>query len=326
MDKRKMRIFFLTGIMACLSFLISVAQPVLKTSANKDEILIGDQFKLKIEASSIPEGYKINWPVLSDSLPHFEVINRSKVDSLYTESKLTGLVQTFTLTSFDSGKWILPSFLVSMVPEKEQDSTFSFFTDSVPVTVSFSTADSTNTLKDIKPILEADTASQLWYWVGAGVLLLALVTFLVWFYKFYKKNKTSPAPSRSKSSPYEEAMKELENLNTYNLTVPEEIRLVHIKLGDILKRYLSRTQKNNYLNKTTADILIFMRAHFLDKNMAVKAAAFLRCGDAVKFAKYLPPAAESEECLRSVKGLINDIHQQNNNIQTNPAVTNQPKT
>ena len=73
MGNWKLRIFFLTGIMACFSFQLLNAQPVLKTSVDKSEILIGDQFKLTIEAIFSPEDYTINWPVVPDSLQHFEV-------------------------------------------------------------------------------------------------------------------------------------------------------------------------------------------------------------------------------------------------------------
>src|SRR4249919_2520008 len=101
MDNGKMRLIFLTGVLACSFFLLSFAQPVVKTSVDKNQILIGDQFKLKIEASSLPGEYKINWPVIPDSLLHFEIISRGKVDSSYNDSRLTGLSQTITLTSFD---------------------------------------------------------------------------------------------------------------------------------------------------------------------------------------------------------------------------------
>lgn len=307
MDNGKMRIIFLTVAMACFSFLSSYAQPVIKTTVDKNEILIGEQFKLTIEAIFSPEAYKIRWPAIPDSLRHFEVISRSKMDSMYSNSQLSGLAQTLTLTSFDSGKWVLPSFLVNMDPVKD-DTTFNFFTDSLPITVSFSASDTTHLLRDIKPIREADTFNPVWYWVASGILLVALIILIIWYYRYWKKNKAS-VPSQTKTSPYDAAMKELENLKAFNLSVPEEIKIVHIRLSEILKRYLSLRQNNNYLNKTTGDILILMSSHYLDKDMLAKAAASLRCGDAVKFAKYLPPAYESEGCLRSVKEVINAIQQ-----------------
>ncbi|MEP7107467.1 MAG: DUF4381 family protein [Ferruginibacter sp.] len=313
MDKGKMQIFFLIGIITCFSFLLSYAQPVIKTSVDKSEILIGDQFKLRIEAGFLSEPYKINWPVIPDSFPHFEVISRSRLDSLYNSSRLTGLVQTLTLTSFDSGKWVLPSFLIKIIPAKDSIAN-NFFTDSVLVIVSFSVSDTTNQLRDIKPIMEVETNNPIWYWVGSGILLVALIIFLIWFYRNRQKNKGS-IPFQTKTSPYDEAMKELHNLRTHNLSAPGEIKIVHTKLAEILKRYLSKKQNSDYHNKTTGDILILLRDQSLDKNMLAKAAATLRCGDAVKFAKFLPPSNESEECLRSLKEIIDAIQLQTPNLK-----------
>jgi hypothetical protein len=308
MDIGKMQRFFLTATMACFTFLLSYAQPSLKTTVDKNEILIGDQFKLKIEIKDIAEGYKITLPVIPDSLSHFEVVNRDKIDSSYQDKKLSGISQTITLTSFDSGKWVLPSFLVNVDPLKD-DTTYNFFTDSVPVTVSFSLSDTTRVIRDIKPIREADTVNVIWYWIGAGVLLAALIIFLIWFYKYWRKNKID-VPFKSKVSPYDEAMKELDKLKALNISSPEEIRVAHIKLGEILKRYLTRKQNTSYLNKTTSEILISLSEQAVDKEMLAKVASSLRCSDAVKFAKYLPPTNETAESMVSIKEVISQIHKQ----------------
>jgi len=56
--------------------------------------------------------------------------------------------------------------------------------------------------------------------------------------------------------------------------------------------------------------------------MLFKAAASLRCNDAVKFAKYLPPSSESEMCLQAIKEAIYTIQQaknekaKNNNLKS----------
>ena len=307
MDKMKMRMFCLTVVMACFSFLLSYAQPIVKTGVDKNEILIGDQFKLTIEASFSTDAFKLNWPVIPDSLAHFEVISRTKMDSLYSNNTLSGVRQTITLTSFDSGKWVLPSFLVNMVPVNG-DAAYNFFTDSVPITVSFSTSDTTNVLRDIKPIREVETINPLWYWIGAGVIVIALIIFLIWFYRYWKKNKGTLS-LQTKSSAYDEAMIELEKLRIHNLSDAAALKTLHTKLGEILKQYLSRIQNGNYQNKTTGDILILLRDQIQDNDILFKAAASLRSNDAVKFAKYLPPSAESEMCLQSVKEVINSIHQ-----------------
>jgi len=320
MDKVKMRMFFLTVVMACFSSLLSYGQPIVKTGVDKNEILIGDQFKLTIEASFSPDAFKLNWPVIPDSLAHFEVISRTKMDSLYSNNTFTGVRQTITLTSFDSGKWVLPSFLVNMVPVNG-DAAYNFFTDSVPITVSFSTSDTTNVLRDIKPIREVETINPLWYWIGAGVLVIALIIFLIWFYRHWKRNKGSLS-LQTKSSAYDEAMIELEKLRSHNFSDAGALKIVHTKMGEILKRYMSRIQNSNYQNKTTGDILILLRDQVEDNGMLFKAAASLRCNDAVKFAKYLPPSSESEMCLQAIKEAIYTIQQaknekaKNNNLKS----------
>lgn len=315
-----MRMFFLTVVIACFSSLFSYAQPIVKTGVDKNEILIGDQFKLTIEAGFSPAAYQLNWPVIPDSLAHFEVISRTKLDSLYSNNTLSGVRQTITLTSFDSGKWILPSFLVNMVPVNG-DAAYNFFTDSVPITVSFSTSDTTNVLKDIKPIREVEAINPLWYWIGAGVLVIALIIFLIWFYRYWKRNKGSLS-LQTKVSAYDEAMFELEKLKVHNLSDAAISKMVHTTMGEILKRYLSRIQSSNYQNKTTGDILILLRDQTQDNEILFKAAASLRCNDAVKFAKYLPPSSESEMCLQSVKDVINSIHQK---VPVPPPQTLNPK-
>ena len=306
MDKQNMRIFFLTAVLSCFCYLLSGAQSLLKTSVDKNEILIGDQFKLTIEASFSPEGYKIVWPLIPDSLQHFEVISR-KTDSLFSNDKVTGAVQVITITSFDSGKWVLPSFAVNIKPVNA-DTTIQLLTDTIPITISFSASDTTSQLKDIKTIRDVETVKPIWYWVGAGVLLAGVIIFLTWLYRKWKK-KALPVPFKTRQMPYEEAMKELEHLKTYNLSVATDIKIVHTKLGEIVKRYLTRTHKNNYENKTTGDILIMLRDEYLDKEMLAKAAASLRGADAVKFAKYLPAINQSEESIQQVKEVIQTMHQ-----------------
>lgn len=313
MDNRILRKFFLTGLMACFSFLLLYAQPSVKATVDRNEILIGEQFKLTVEANFIADARQVRWLSVPDSLQHFEVINRSKIDSLYTNNQLSGIAQTFTFTSFDSGKWVLPSFLIGIEPAKG-DTTYNYFTDSVTITVSFSASDTTNQLRDIKPVMDVETFNTMWYWIGGGALLLLLIILLIWLYRRRKKKVVSPIPVKSNLSAYDEAMQELKNLRKYNFSDAGDIRIIHTKLGEILKRYLSRRENDNYLNKTTSDMLIILKQVGVNNETLGNAAATLRAGDAVKFAKYLPPAHENEASLQSMEAVIKTI-------QLNPHTT-----
>ena len=301
-----MRKVLLTGMLSCLAFLLANAQvPVVKASVDKSDILIGEQFKVTIQTNFSGDDFFIKWVNLPDSLLHFELIDRSKIDSTFTNDHLTGLSQTFTLTSFDSGKWSFPALNVNFNPLK-LDTTLSVLTDSLPITVSFSVADTTSALKDIKTIRGVEVLNPVWYWVAGAVLILGLTLLGYWLYRRSKKNKKVVTPT-SNLSPYEEAMQELASLKQFDLTSTKELQQFHIKLIDTLRRYLSRKENIDYLNKTTGDILLAVNNSYRDKDIVTKAAAALRFSDAVKYAKYQPPASDSKANQQTIKETIDLI-------------------
>ena len=301
-----MRKVLLTGMLSCLAFLLANAQlPVVKASVDKSDILIGEQFKVTIQTNFSGDDFFIKWVNLPDSLLHFELIDRSKIDSTFTNDHLTGLSQTFTLTSFDSGKWSFPALNVNFNPLK-LDTTLSILTDSLPIIVSFSVADTTSALKDIKTIRGVEVMSPFWYWVGGAVIILGLTFLGYWLYRRSKKNKKAVLPT-SNLSPYEEAMQELESLKQFDLSTTKELHQFHIKLIDTLRRYLSRKENIDYLNKTTGDILLAVNNNYRDKDIVTKAAVALRFSDAVKYAKYQPPASDSKANQQTIKETIDLI-------------------
>jgi LPXTG-motif cell wall-anchored protein len=298
-----MRKFYLTGVLACLSFLFSYSQPSVRSTIDRQEILIGEQFHLKVEAGFSPAKHRLQWISIPDSLQHFEVVERSKIDSVYSGNQLTAITQTFTLTSFDSGKWVLPTFAVAFDPVKG-DSAYNFFTDSFPVTVAFSTSDTTSQLRDIKPIREVTVKNNRWYFIAGAILLLCIIGYLVWRFRKKKPIKPLPVIKRSKLSAYDEAMQALNQLQQYDFSKPADTKLVHSKLAEILKQYLSRRENDDYYNKTTSDVLIGLKQIGVSPDMLSGLAGTLRLGDAVKFAKYLPPPAETGDSIQAVKALI----------------------
>ena len=301
-----MRKVLLTVVLSCLAFLLTHAQqPVVKTSVDKNDILIGEQFKLKIQTNFSGDDFFIKWITIPDSIVHFELIEKSKIDSTFKNEHLSGLSQTFTFTSFDSGKWNFPSFNVNFNPLKS-DTTLSILTDSLPINVSFSVTDTTSALKDIKTIRGVEVMNPIWYWVAGGVIFLLLSGLVYWLYQRFKKNKKADTAA-SKLSPYEEAMHELEGLKQYDLSAPREVQQYHVKLINTLRRYLGRKENNDYQNKTTGDILLTINKNYGDKEILTKAATALRFSDAVKYAKYFPTTNDSTANQQTIKEAIDLI-------------------
>ncbi len=313
--------FYITGMLTSFSFLLSYTQPTLKSSVNRQQILIGEQFTLKVEASFSAENYRLKWLTVPDSMQHFEVVTRGKVDSVYSNSQLTGITQIFTLTSFDSGKWTLPSFKIGIQPASI-GKPYDYFTDSFPVTVSFSVSDTSSQLRDIKPIREVEVKSKLWYWIAGGILLLALIVFLIWLNRRKKISPSVPLVRKSMLSPYDEAMDELKKLQQQNFSDPLIMRHVHTRIGEIIRQFLTRQENDNYLNKTTGDVLIFLKQINVSTELLTATAATLRLGDAVKFAKYAPPPGETEGSIAAATSLVSYFKQQ---VRSKPAAPNADK-
>jgi len=285
----------------------TVAQTV-KTFIDKNTILIGEQIRYKVQAT-FPSGvYKVQWFAIPDSIAHFEVVEKTKLDTT-SENNNTILEQTITLTSFDSGRWKTPVLPVDFDQVKD-NTTLHLFTDSIPVNVTYMAADSTNELRDIKPIIEVTVANYLWYYIAGGIVLLLLIAFLL--RRYFKKKKKGPVPLVvSKLSPFDEAMQSLTQLQQLNLQQPDEIKQYHARLSEIFKWYISRKENINIMHKTTGDVLIKLADNKLSNENIAAVATVLRLGDAVKFAKFLPPVAESEQGLQQIKATIDHIQTYN---------------
>ena len=289
---------------------IFAQSPSVKTAVDRTAILIGEQIQYKVTATFPADITKVHWLNVPDSVAHFQVVDRSKIDTL-TENNSTVLQQTITLTSFDSGKWNTPAFIINFNPAKD-DTTINLLTDSIPINVGYAPADSTNQLRDIKPIMEVEVKNYLWYYIGGGIVLLLIIAYILW--KYFKNKKQNPPPAfASKTSPYDEAMQALDKLKQLNLQNAEEIKQYHFRLAEIFKWYISRKQRFSIMNKTTGDVLVHLAENNLQAATIADAATALRCGDAVKFAKFLPAVAESEACFNKIKSAINFIQQKSVN-------------
>jgi hypothetical protein len=305
MMKRRAFKYLLTGLIILIQQLVWAQAPVVKTFIDKQDILIGEQLNYKV-VGTFPTGmFNVRWLTVPDSMPHFELVDKTNIDTT-TENGNTVLSQTITLTSFDSGRWNTPAFDINVNPLNGGNTTI-LATDTLAVNVGYAPADSSNQLRDIKPIMDVTIKSYLWYYIAGAVLLVLLIGFFLWWY--FKKRKKKPAMEfKGKLSPYDEAMQELQKLAALNLQQAEDIKQFHSKLAGVFKWYISRKQRFNVMNKTTGDVLVHLTENNLPKDTVAATAAAMRIGDAVKFAKYLPSSAESNEALEQIKSTINFIN------------------
>lgn len=282
--------------------------PVIKSSVNKDNILIGQQINYRVETTMPDNTFRLTWFAVPDSFGTFVVVSKNKIDSSVKNGNLV-FSQELTLTNFDSGRQIIPPLKLT-ASTLDQDSTFNIYTDTIPINVSYAPLDSIQPFHDIKTIIEVKNPWPWWVWalIALGILLLTgLIIFLI---KQFKKKRETTSFFKSNLSPYEEAMQSLTELEKEKLTDNNKVKEFHTRLTEIFKRYLSRKTDTYKLHLTTDEILIELYELDLPKNEIAIFANCLRMGNAVKFAQYIPPTYENEKCFSEVKNMIISINNQ----------------
>jgi hypothetical protein len=283
----------------------SVKAQTIKSVIDRNDIRIGEQIKLNVIAGFSADMQGVEWLSIPDTLQHFEIIERSKIDTLFTRDSSRQFEQTITFTSFDSGRWNFPAFSVKATGPDNLHG-YHLQTDSFTINIRYAVPDSTNQLKDIKPIMDVSVKDYFWYYFAVGVLLVLLIAFfIIWF---LIANRLKHVKNNGKGlSPYDQAMEDIQTLKELDLRNAESIKKYHSNISRIFKRYLSHKLHKNLLNCTTDDILMeFSGQGLLNENIAPVAIA-MRTGDAAKFAKYLPQPGESESCCEKIKEMITQI-------------------
>lgn len=286
--------FFVTALVAGIT--ASYGQAV-KTYINRNRILIGEQVRLEIKVNLAASNYRVDFGI-PDSIPHFDIIDKGKYDT--TDGGVYTMRQTLLFTSFDSGVWKFPSFPVTISAPGQAPK--SFLSDSVLIQVSYSTKDTSQTPKDIKPLMEVFVVDETWIYYAIGAVALLIIVFLLYRY-FKNREKKAPPVFNTKLTAYEEAIKALNELQQS----PGEPKVYYSGLSDIFKRYYSRKTNMNLMPDTTSDLLIRLKAHSRSADIVSTAAEVLRFGDAVKFAKFQPTENENVQAAGYMKQVIDHL-------------------
>ncbi|MBS1496027.1 MAG: hypothetical protein JSU03_13415 [Bacteroidetes bacterium] len=291
-------LIFSIAIFACSALCVQKSfSQSLQTSIDKKSILIGEQIHYELKFVLPNTNYTIEFN-LPDSFPHFDIISKLKSDSTDANGHYL-VMQRIVLTSFDSGKWALPSFPIKITNVSKD---YTIMADSAIINVGYAPADSTGQLRDIKPVMDVFVIDNSWMYIIAGIVSAIIIFILL--YRYFKNRPKKAKPVFSSSlSPYDEAMQSLKDCTKYNLHESAEIKEYHTALANIFKKYLSRMNRQNLMNRTTGDVLLSLKQANANEVVPMIAEA-LRTGDAVKFAKYISSDAEHKKSMEDIKAAI----------------------
>lgn len=288
---------FITSLFL-LAFTGLCAQALVKSYVDKDYILVGEPIQLTVEAR-FPLGESVKWFSV-DSIPHFEIFEKgSPQDTNDVDGKK--LVQTITITSYDTGVWVIPRFSISI-----GNKTYSSDTLSVRLRYNdgFNAEEDYREIKETEEVILPFDRKKLYY-IIAAVVLLALV--LIYF--FTRKKKVGDVPkTQPLISPYEAALKALESLKVHKPQGQLETKSYYTTLNDVLRNYLSEQWSLSTQEKTNEEIIFQLKAYRLEQEQFTQLAQSLRLADFVKFAKYLPQESDNEKALQVTADAIKQLH------------------
>lgn len=296
-----------------------------KTDLNPKKILVGDWIKYKIEVSSSTD-LKILWPVLPDTFGPFEVISRTDIDSAFS-GNLIKRTQEFTLSCYDSGTMIFPRVPVFYL-KKGDTGVKNILTDSFLVSVDYVKLDSTREIKPIKaPLKMPITLRELVPFIII-LAIIELIAFLVFYYRYRKKNKPVVIRQRPSAPPHVTALEKLKELEEQKLWQKGEVKRYHIELTDITREFMEYRFDIHALESTTDEIIKEIRQYISDEKLLTDLKNFLEISDLVKFAKMIPLPDENEKCLQTSYELVrkSTIPENESNISDQdrkPATSNQ---
>ena len=256
----------------------------LTATVDRQGILIGEQFILKLQATVPNAGF---WPAV-DTLPHFEIL-QSKIDSQQNGNNLQ-ITHTLTLTSWDSGKWNLPSFAVRGFKS----------TKPIPITVSFSSPfDPNQEYHDVKDIMEVEKpARETWFWYLIGLLVLLLLFALLFP---SKKKKTNDGVFVPDEGIFKESLKKLDQLKTHP---PTDRKVFYTTLVIIFRDYLSKRKDIQSHAQTTDDLSRQMKRLELRDGIYQPLVQTLQLSDLVKFAQFEPISSDNDKALETIRESI----------------------
>lgn len=272
-----------------------------RASVDRTNILIGEQINLVLEAD-IPENEPISFFAV-DSIEHFEFLQKGKIDTVNT-SKGTELKQLFRITSFDSGRWVIPAYSLAHSE--------SLKTDSIVINVGFMAMDTTKDYNDIKEIIEIEAEKKqdwTWYYVGGGALLLAVLIYLLTRKK--KKKAIEEAAAAQAPDPFRDAMENLEQLRQADYPGKGDTKKYYTQLTEIFRTYIEKRKGIHSLQQTTDDLVMQLRSIDLNKDEYNQLSQALRLSDFVKFAKYEPTDTDNKNVFDTIKKSIEEIERLN---------------
>lgn len=285
-------------------------QNVVESSITRDTILIGDQ----VEWSALfhlksGESVKID-PVSGYIVPGVELIKGIEYDTISSRKGFLDVVAKATVTSFDSGSYVIPSMYAYICRDSQVCDTLMI--REIPLEVTTVPVDTASyQMYDIRPQFRYPvTFSEVIPYVGGALLLAALVYVAILIFKSVKTRKGVEQVVRVKEKPWVVALKNLDEIDEKRLWQGGMVKAYYTEVTDVLRIYLEERFSLTAMERTSAEILSDIDSgNVLEKAEYDRLKDIFETSDFVKFAKYNPSEFQNEQTLLSAKKFVNNTQE-----------------
>jgi len=301
MKRIHIHIVLAAGLIFITSGSLGQSIPYVKAGVDRNQIVIGEPIKWKLEIQVQP-GTNPSFPPI-DTIPHFDILDKGKTDSNFLTDLVT-YTQILTITSFDSGSRMIPPVHFNIDGK-------TYTTDSIPVEVGFSKFDPRQDYHDIKDIFDVgnpNTKFIIWFLVPLALVSVWLVYYFI--RKSKMRDKAKEIEISLTLSAFDQAMAAMKELKTQRLAETGQVKLYYTKLNDILRLFVLRKLHMASLEKTNEELIIQLKDLNISRDQFYQLSSSLRMSDFVKFARYLPEADDNDKNFTVIESsiqLLNEI-------------------
>jgi len=305
-------------ILLYLSFIsvVSFAQQIeVSSKIDTNLITIGDQFTLTLDLKK-PINEDVSFPMLLDTISkEIEIVEEKPVDTLGISNDIISLQKKYTLTSFDSGMYVLPQFNFTI---NATDTDTVVTQETILLQVLTMQVDTTQQkIADIKEPFEApmtfmEFLDEYYMYILGTLILIALIILGLWYRKKLKnaEPKEKPKVEKPKEPAHLIALRDLEALKEQKLWQNNRVKEYYVELTDILRKYLFNRFDVYAMEMTSDEILAAVtQISEVNEELKNKTRQFLTIADFVKFAKANPLPNDHDTSMKTVYTFVEETKQ-----------------
>lgn len=283
----------------------------IKATARLDStnILLGDQIKLYLEIDH-PNNVAVEFPQIPDSINQglIEVLGRSGIDTFKMDNEeFQKQIQSYTITSFDSGSYRIPPVWFKINVDGRVDSVP---TNGVTLNVYSMVIDTTKGPADIKmPYGAPLTLKEVTPYI-LGVILIGAIIFLI-FYSIKRRRNNQPIfarPQKPKEPAYIVAIRELDRIKSEKIWQKGKLKRYYSEVTEVLRVYIEDRFGIPAMEQTSDETIESFRVNknLLTDKMFVNLGQILKLADLVKFAKYKPLPDDDNLALTNAYSFVRE--------------------